>query len=167
MEQEFIAGRKKFRMREYNLLRRKAEKRQSITFEQILSGEDGVMNGMPEFIQTAYTTMLKSSNKQGIVGFDERLENVAIEFWPTEKSRSRFFSIVMSATLANFQMKRQGSGDDPEILLTFKAIFPAVLEVNAWAFDHSKADFWAEFEPQQGELELAGEAASEDAPKED
>lgn len=162
MEQEFIAGRKKFRLREYNLLRRKAEKRQSITFEQSLNGEDGVMNGMPEFLQTAYATMLKSSNKQGTVGFDERLENVAIEFWPTEKSRSRFFSIVMSATLASFQMKRQGSGDEPEILLTFKAIFPAVLEVHAWCFDHTKADFWAEFEPQQGELGLEEGAAAEE-----
>lgn len=162
MEQEFIAGRKKFRLNDYNLLRRADEKRQSLDLEQSLSGEDGVMNGMPDFVQTAYATLLKSSNKQDKIVFGEKLTNVAIEFWATEKIRSRFFAPVMGATLSKFQMTRQGNDEDPEILLTFTAVFPAMLELHTWAYDHKTAEFWAIFEPQQGELPLEEGESEED-----
>lgn len=153
---EFIEGKKKFRLREYNLLRRDDEKRQQFIFEQDLTEGYDTMNGMPQFVQSAYKTMLKSANKQKNVTFEERIDNVAIECCPTFKGRP-FFSVIMGAQLTKFSMSRTGSGDEPRILLSFTAIFGARKEIHDWAFDHKKADFWADFEPQQAEIFTASE----------
>lgn len=152
MSEQFIAGRKKFRLREANLLLKGVEKRHSFVFECTLTDGDDTMNGFPEFIQNAYTIMLKSANRQKRIAFDERIENVAIEFWSTFKIRTRVFPVVIGATLAKFNMERVGKTDEADVVLTFTAVFLGRKEIHEWTWDHKKHDFWASFEPQQGSL---------------
>jgi hypothetical protein len=150
--EDFITGRKKFRLRDSTLLRRGDEKRHSFVFEQTLSVGDDTMNGMPEWVHTAYNTMLKSANRQKKIVFDERIENVAIDFFATPKSRTRIFTTVIGATLGKFTVERTGKEDNVDVTLIFTCIFPGRKEIHDWTWDHKKADFFASFEPQQSDI---------------
>lgn len=152
---EFISGRKKFRLKDATLLRRGEDRRHSFVLEQVLTEGDDTMNGMPEFICVAYNTMIKSANRQKRMVFEERFENVAFEAFPTFKGR-RAFPIVIGAQLYGFIMERIGKGEDADVVLRFVVLFSSTKQVHDWTYDHKRADFWAQFEEQQGNL-LSGE----------
>jgi hypothetical protein len=152
----------KLTLRDAALLRRGEEKRHHFKVDIVLSDGDDALNGMPEWVQNAYTNLIKTGNLATMQKFDVRLENATVEMFPTPKGR-RFFSPIMDATLSSFVMTRTGKGDeDAVVTLSFSAYFPGRKEIHEWTFDHKTANFWAAFEEAQGDLNFAGTGAEDD-----
>jgi hypothetical protein len=147
----------KLTLRNAALLRKGEEKRHHFKLELNLSEGDDTLTGLPDWMQNAYTNLIKSANLTDCQKFGKlRFENMSLEMFPTFKGK-RFFSIINGATLGAFVMTRTGEGDeDAEVRLTFSAYFAGRREIHDWTFDHSKADFWMAFDSPQGELNLAG-----------
>jgi hypothetical protein len=142
----------KLTIRDAALLRRGEEKRHHFKVDVVLSDGGDALNGMPEWVQNAYTSLIKTGNLATLQKFDVRLENATVEMFPTPKGR-RFFAPIMDATLSSFIMTRTGKGDeDAVVTLSFSAYFPGRKEIHEWTFDHKTANFWAAFEEAQGDL---------------
>lgn len=152
----------KLTLRDAALLRRGEEKRHHFKVDIVLSDGGDSLNGMPEWVQNAYTNLIKTGNLSTLQKFDVRLENATVEMFPTPKGR-RFFSPIMDATLSSFLMTRTGKGDeDAVVTLSFSAYFPGRKEIHEWTFDHKTANFWAAFEEAQQDLNFAGTGAEDD-----
>jgi|GEM_PF-6994947 len=155
----------KLTLRNAALLRKGDEKRHHFKLELNLSDGGDTLNGLPEWMQNAYTNLIQSGNLTDLQKFGKlRFDNMSLDMYPTYRGR-RFFSIINGATLASFAMMRTGEKDeDAEVRLSFSAYFAGRREIHDWTFDHSRADFWMSFDAPQGELNLAGTqpGASED-----
>lgn len=123
------------------------------------------LTAMPEWITSNFSLMQKARNKNKKSDLDEKLENVSIGFWSTERIRSRFFSQVMEASLSKFVMERKGEGDEAVVKLYFSIHFAGRREIHDWTYDHKAADLWMDFEQQQGTLDMEG--AEEESEPED
>lgn len=116
-------------------------------------GEDASLAGMPEWVQNAYTQMIRVANKSKKQLFDTVIPNCFVEMFGTEKTKTKLFAIVNEATLSGFTMDRTGKDDDDiAVKLCFKISFAARKEIYDWAYDTKKTTFWAAFEESQQEL---------------
>jgi hypothetical protein len=159
MPEEFINKRTRVSLPDAKLLRRGDEKRHNFSLSINLS-EGNAIVGMPAWIQDAYTHLSKSQSRTADAKFNVKLMNMTLDFFSTEMTGGAFFSVVTDATLTKFSMKRKGDGDEADVILSFTAYFPGRREIHDWTFDHKNADFWMEFEQQQGELNLSGDVTS-------
>lgn len=119
-----------------------------------LSDPTDTLAGMAEFIQNAYTLMQKTSNKSKSHKFDEVLDGMAIDVFPTPKGR-RVFATITDSTISNFSMARTGKDDETAMVtLSFELEFTGRKEIYDWAWDHKGASCFASFEQQQRELTM-------------
>ena len=148
----------KLTLRDSHLLRRGEEKRHHFKLELTLSEGDDTLTGLPEWIQNAYTNLVKSGNLTDLSKFGKlRFENMTLELYSTPRTKQRFFSVINGATLSKFVMTRTGEEDeDAVVALSFSAHFPGRKDVHDWTFDYKNAAFWMAFDDPQGELNLAG-----------
>lgn len=157
----------KLHLSKQDLLKRSSEdKRQTFSVYCMLSDGNATI-GMPDWVQNAYTQMIKIANKSKKQVFDVVIPNCFIEMFATEKTKSKLFSIIKEATLSNFTMERTGKDEeDVAVKLTFKISFSARKEIYDWFWDAKKDDFWACFEESQQDLTFAAardaESDSED-----
>lgn len=159
--EKFTEKRVKVKLHDATLLRRGDERRHNFRLSINLS-EEGALIGLPEWVQNIYSLMQKAENRADDTKSKTVLENMSLGCWLTEKTRSKFFSQIMGATLSKFSLVRDGKGDEADILLYFNAHFPGRKEVHEWTYDHKNADFWMDFEPMQGDLYVSEEDATEE-----
>lgn len=145
--------RAKLHLSKQDLLKRSAEDKRQ-TFSVFIALSDGnALVGMPDWVQNAYTQMVRIANKSKKQVFDVVIANCFIEMFGTEKTKSKLFSIIQAATLSNFTMERTGKDEeDVAVKLAFKISFNARKEIYDWFWDAKKDDFWACFEESQQDL---------------
>jgi hypothetical protein len=148
--------RAKLHLSKQDLLKRSAEDKRQ-TFSVFIALSDGnALVGMPDWVQNAYTQMVRIANKSKKQVFDVVIANCFIEMFGTEKTKSKLFSIIQAATLSNFTMERTGKDEeDVAVKLAFKISFNARKEIYDWFWDAKKDDFWACFEESQQDLTFA------------
>lgn len=154
MAEQFIDKRIKVTLHDATLLRRGEERRHHFRMSINLS-EDGILVGLPEWMQNSFTLAQKAANRADGIKSKTILETMSLGFWSTEKTRTKFFSQVIGATLSKFVFQREGQGDDADVRLYFSAYFPGRKEIHEWTYDHKAADMWMDFEQQQGDLGMA------------
>lgn len=160
MPEAFINRRVKVTLHDATLLRRGDLRTHHFRLSMNLS-EEGSLLGLAEWIQNNYTLMQKATNRIDNIKSKTKLDNMSIGFYSTERTRSKFFSQVVAASLSKFKMERKGDGDEDDVWLFFSAYFPGRREIHDWTYDHKAADLWMDFEQQQGELSLDGEQGKE------
>jgi hypothetical protein len=162
MPEEFTSKRIKCTLTDAHLLRRGDERRHKFTVA--VSFDDGGYNlaGMTEWVQNAYNQVQKSANKTDELKSKTVLENMSIEFFSTEKTKTAFFPIVTQATLRGFRFFKTGKGDQASVSLIFDAIFAGRKEIHDWTYDHKNADIWVGFEQAQMAMEYKGPKEGKD-----
>lgn len=111
------------------------------------------LTGMPDWIQNAYTLMVRIANKSKKNVFEEAIHNCFVEMYGTEKTKTRLFPIINEANLLKFTMERTGKDDETvAVKLLFQISFAARKEIYDWCYDTKKATFYAQFEESQQEL---------------
>ena len=161
MPEQFISKRVKVSLHDATMTR-KGESRFITLQVSVNLSEGNTLATMPEWITANYSLMAKSRNKTKKSDLDEKLENMSMGFYSTERIRSKFFSQVNEGTLSGFKMLRFGKEENPEIRLTFSIMFAGRREIHDWTYDHKTADFWMDFEQQQGTLDMEGAEGSQD-----
>lgn len=148
--------RTKLHLSEQKLLKRSSDdKRQTLSVFVKLSDGNALV-GMPEWVQNAYTQMVKIANKSKHQVFDTVIPGCFVECFGTEKTKSKLFAIINAATLSHFVMDRTGKDDtDVEVNLSFKITFAGRKEIYDWYWDAKKETFFAQFEESQQDLTFA------------
>lgn len=141
-------------------------RRHTLRFGFDLSAGDSTLVGLPEWLQTAYTNIVRTGNLTRMQQFDIVLTAMTVECFATEKARRPDWAVMFKANLSKFAMTRTGESDeDAAVKLQFIAEFDALKEAHDWIFESKKANFWLAFEASQQTLNLSGEqtaAASSD-----
>jgi hypothetical protein len=161
--------RAKLHLSKQDLLKRSAEDKRQ-TFSVFCSLSDGnAMTGMPDWVQNAYTQMIRIANKSKKQVFDVVIPNCFIEVFGSLKTKSKLFAIIKEATLSNFTMERTGKDEeDVAVKLSFKISFAARKEIYDWFWEAKKDDFFASFEESQQDLSFqAARDAQTDSDDED
>ena len=139
------------------------------TFKLILDLTEGdnTLTGLPAWVQNAFTNMAKLINCNPYQSFEVALNDTVLEFFPTEKSRTRLWAPILNARLNDFEMTRSGTEEDLSIKLSFKAVFAASKDANDFVFEEGDGDFWMSAESPQQELNLSGDTAAEEDDEEE
>ena len=132
------------------------------TFKLVLDLTEGdnTLTGLPAWVQNAFTNMAKLVNCNPYQSFEVALNDVVIEFFSTEKARTRMWAPILNARIFDFEMTRTGTEEDLTIKLSFKAVFAASKDANDFVFDEGDGDFWMSAESPQQELNLSGDNAA-------
>lgn len=133
-------------------------RRHTLRFGFDLSAGDSTLVGLPEWLQTAYTNIVRTGNLTRMQQFDIVLTAMTVECFSTEKARRPDWAVMFKANLSKFAMTRTGESDeDAAVKLQFIAEFDALKECHDWIFESKKANFWLAFEASQQALNLSGE----------
>jgi hypothetical protein len=135
-----------------------------------LTQGDDTLNGLPEWIQNAFTHMIRTGNCAKKQLFDAVFPAATLECFCSGKAKTRDFLVSKKADLSKFEMTRKGIGDDASVVLEFIATFPKQTAIHKY-IDETPIDeeVWMQFEQAQTALDLSGEktAAETSAPEEE
>lgn len=137
-----------------------------------LTEGDDTLVGLPEWIQNAYTNLIKTANYTDLVKFELAFGDETLEFYGSAKAKTRLWPVVLKAKLAKFSMIREGEEEDAVVKLFFTALFDTTKVINEWVFDDEDGEFYMSSESAQQDLNLTGvqtkaPAAEEDDDKEE
>lgn len=128
-----------------------------------LTQGDDTLNGLPEWIQNAFTHMVKTGNCAKKQEFSAVFPAATLECFASQKAKTRDFLVAKKADLSNFQMTRKGSDEEPTVVLEFVATFPKQSAIHKY-IDETPIDeeVWMQFEQAQTTLDLTGDRAEQE-----
>lgn len=134
-----------------------------------LTADGDTITGLPEWVQNAYTNLAKFANLNPFQRLEVSVDNAVLEFFPTQKSRTRLWAPILGAQLTNFEMERKGTEESLSIRLKFNATFPWNKSAHDFVGSEGDDDFWLSAESPQQDLNLtaAQETAAETSDDED